>query len=68
MFVKERVNLAKKKVMIFKKYVTTAMVHQANSPSVTLPGGLTYERLEHLYKEVRPYIWAEYQDITCPKF
>ena len=65
-FVKEHTNSAEKEVSIFKKGITAAKVRKAKLPAVLLPEGLTRERQEYLYKEVRPYVKSEYQDIACP--
>jgi len=63
---KEHANSAEKEISIFKKDVTAAKVRKAKLPNVTSPAGLSRERQEYLYKEVRLYVKPEYRDITCP--
>ena len=65
-YIKEYTNSTEREISIFKKGITAAKVQKAKLPTAILPAGLTRERQEYLYKEVRPYVRPEYQDITCP--
>ena len=65
-YIKEHTNSTEREISIFKKGITAAKVQKAKLPSAIFPAGLTRERQEYLYKEVRPYVKSEYQDITCP--
>ena len=65
-YIKEHTNSTEREISIFKKGITAAKVQKAKLPTAILPAGLTRERQEYLYKEVRPYVRSEYQDITCP--
>ena len=65
-YIKEHTNSTEREISIFKKGITAAKVQKAKLPSAIFPAGLTWERQEYLYKEVRPYVKSEYQDITCP--
>lgn len=38
----------------------------ASLPPVLPAGGLSRQRQEYLYKNVRPYVRPSFQDITCP--
>ena len=53
-------------IKLFKKRVNSCTVEGASLPAIISPAGLTSERKKYLYEQVRPYVNAEFQDITCP--
>ena len=56
----------KKTIKIFKKKVTAVTVKRARLSPVISPGSITEERKKYLYEQIRPFVFPQYQDVTCP--
>ena len=63
---KEHLESPEVKISIFKRGVNAVKVRSAGIPDEISPGGLTRERQEYLYTQVRPFMRPGYEDITCP--
>ena len=63
---KESFDSAETHVSIFKRGVSAEKVRNARLPKVLSPGGMSRERQQYLYSQVRPFVRPEFQDITCP--
>lgn len=57
---------AETQVLIFKRGVTAAKVQKATLPEIISPAGLSQERQQYLYSQIRPFVRPEFQDVTCP--
>lgn len=53
-------------IPFLKRGVTTEKVGHAALPPCIPPPGLSEERRKYLYEQIRPHVWAEFRDITCP--
>ena len=51
---------------IFKREVSTCEVMLAPLPRVIHAAGLTRDRKEYLFEQIRPHVRPEFQDVTCP--
>ncbi|XP_048771609.1 uncharacterized protein LOC125677540 [Ostrea edulis] len=63
-YVKERVDSDEK--MVFLKKNGSPSFDAAALPEILLPVGLTRERQQYLYRNVRPYVRPAHQDSLCP--
>ena len=61
-FVRKSVDKAKVAVPLLKRNVTVAQVRNATLPAVITAPGLSLERQQYLFKEIRPDVAAECQD------
>ena len=57
-------SVEEKEISILKREITVADIQSAGLPQVLKPEGLTRERQQYLYSNIRE---PPYQDITCPK-
>lgn len=65
-YVRKSWNSEEKAIKLLKRGVTCAKVRRARIPSIIRPAGLTEERKQYLYENIRPFVTPRYQDITCP--
>ena len=63
---KERIDSTETHVSIFKRGVSVRKVRNAGLPRSLSPAGLSQERQQYLYTQIRPFVRPDFQDITCP--
>jgi hypothetical protein len=63
---KERIDSTETHVSIFKRGVSVREVRNAGLPRSLSPAGLSQERQQYLYTQIRPFVRPDFQDITCP--
>ena len=63
LFVREFAN-TEEKVVILK---ANATVDKTALPAIMIPSGLSEERQQYLYEQIRPFYDEEYRDVTCPE-
>ena len=62
-FVREFADSEEKKVVVRQN----AAFDKTRLPSILTPPGLSEERKQYLFQQIRPYCDEEYRDITCPQ-
>ena len=63
---REKLDSEEVQISIFKRGVTAEKVRSTSLPNVIPAAGLSRDRAEYLYTQVRPFVRPAYQDITCP--
>ena len=63
---REKLNSEVVQIPIFKRGITAEKVRRASIPAVIPAAGLSHDRAQYLYTQVRPFVRPSYQDITCP--
>ena len=54
-------------ISLVKRGVTIEQVKLVPLPTIIPPAGLSQERKKYLYKQIRPHVWPEFQNVTCPR-
>ena len=66
-FAKASSNGEETRIPLLKRRMTLEHVRYASPPRRVLPPGLSQDRKKYLYEQIRPHVWPEFQDITCPR-
>ena len=53
-------------ISLLKRGFLLADVKKARIPTIIKPAGLTAERKQYLYDEIRQFVTPKYRDVTCP--
>ena len=67
MFIRESVDAPQVAVSLMKRTTSVGGVQGAQLPPFLSAGGLSIERQQYLFKEIRPHVSDDSQDKLCPR-